>query len=453
MKTIFITVSDGEVSKSIFQSDIFPMLKDHARLVLFVSKKTARYFSETYGSEKVIIETLPAYPIQWIEEAFADLFLYSLHTDSIVVKIKHSFASGGSYLGKSIKLLLWNLGRFSWYKTICRFFYRILPDRSFNNYFERYHPDVVFVPNLTSNEDARLLRAAQRYGVKSIGLPKGWDNLTIKTFLPVFPDRLLVQTEEMKNDAQSIIKYPTSRISVVGFPKFDLYADNSLILSRMEFMRKFNFFPDRKLILYAGAGDQLAPYDEDILSDLLLAIKDGKIIGAPQVLLRPHPKYTYRSEILPSYPFWILDRPGKVIDSSGSSFEFDRDDVIHLMNSLYHCDLLIHTASTLGVEASIFDKPSITLAYDGHFRVPKDLSTARYYNYVHLNRVIKTSGTKVARSFEELLRYTNEYLEDPSLNRSGRKEMVARNSYILDGKAGKRVAENVIQLLGSNGSQ
>lgn len=452
MKTIFITISDGEVSKSVLQSDIFPMLKKHARLVLFVNKKTVRYFSETYGSEKVIIETLPAYPIRWIEEAFADLFLYSLHTDSIVVKIKHSFASGGSHVGKYIKLLLWTLGRFQLYRWFCRLVYRVLPDHSFDNYFERYHPSVVFAPNLTSSEDARLLKAARRYGVKSIGMPKGWDNLTIKTFLPVFPDRLLVQTEEMRNDAQNIIKYRASHINVVGFPKFDLYADNNLLVSRAEFMKKFNFAPERKLILYAGAGDQLAPHDQEILSDLLGVIANGQIAGVPQVLVRPHPKYPYNTEMLTRHSFWALNRPGKIISAKESDFEFDREDIVHLMNSLYHCDLLIHTASTLGVEASIFDRPSITLAYDGRSLVPTALSTARYYDYVHLRRVLQTSGTKIARSFEELLQYTNEYLKDPSLDHSGRKEIVARNAYIIDGKSGKRVAERVLNLFSSIGN-
>ena len=157
MKTIFITISDWEVAKSILQSDIFSLLKEQAHVVLFVSKNTFAYFSEKYASERISVEILPPYRIPWLEEVFADLFLYSLHTNSILVKIRYSFASGGSRLGKYIKLLLWTLGRFRIYRAICRLTYRILPDRSYDIFFERYHPDVVFAANLTSNEDARLL--------------------------------------------------------------------------------------------------------------------------------------------------------------------------------------------------------------------------------------------------------------------------------------------------------
>lgn len=446
MKTIFITMSDGEVSKSILQSAIFPLLKEKAHLVLFVSKNTHPYFSQTYAAENVSVEILPAFRFAWVEEAFADVFLYSLHTPSILVKIRHAAAAGGSPIGKWIKLLLWYLGQFRIYRAKFRLLYRLLPDRSYDAFFEKYHPEVVFAANLTSSEDARLLKAARRYGVQSVGMPKGWDNLTLKTFLPVFPDQLLVQTKEMRSDAV-FLGYPTNRISVTGFPKFDLYADLSLILPREEFMKKLGLDPMRKLILYSGAGGQLAPHDEDILADLITAIADNKIEGMPCVLVRPHPKYPYRTDALPPHSFWVLDRPGKIISAKASDFEFDRDDVIHLMNSLYHADLLIHTASTLGVEAAIFDKPSITLAYDGHATVSSALSTARYYDYVHMRRVLLTGGMKVAHSLSELVRSTNEYLQDPTIDRAGRDVIVAGNAAPIDGGAGKRVAEAVIQLL------
>ncbi|MFZ2719804.1 MAG: CDP-glycerol glycerophosphotransferase family protein, partial [Minisyncoccia bacterium] len=318
--------------------------------------------------------------------------------------------------------------------------------RSFDDLFRRIPPDVIFAANLTSMEDARLLRAAMRRSVLTIGMPKGWDNLTLKTFLPIFPDRLLVQTSAMKEDAM-FLGYPGIRIAVVGFPKFDLYADEAHE-SRDMFLQRFGFDPAKKCILYAGAGDQLAPHDEEILRDLLEAIEKGEIHSAPTVIVRPHPKYTYRSEMVPKRDFWALDVPGTK-RNQGSDFEFTIDDVMHLRSSLQHTDLLIHTASTLGVEAAIFDTPMITLAYDGDTQVPRDLSTGRYYRYTHMQRVIETGGMKVVHSRAELITAVNQYLENPGLDHKGRVRLVDENAHTIDGMAGMRVAHEILDTLGA----
>lgn len=445
MKTIFITLSDGEVSKSIIQSSVLGTLSREQRVVLLVPQNKLEFFRRTVGSPQVVVEVIPPTPHPRLEEAFADVFLYSLHTDSVPVKIEHSYYSGGGLLGRTLKYLLWWLGVLAPYRAVMRLLYRLVPDRSFDQLFAQYQPGLVFAANLTSMEDARLLKAARRRGIKSLGMPKGWDNLTLKTFLPVFSDQLLVQNELMREDAARL-GYPKERVTIVGFPKFDIYADHSALMPREQFMQAEGLDPAKKFIVYAGAGDQLAPYDEDILADFLDAIEDGTIEGSPQVLVRPHPKYAYHAERIAPRAFWVLDRPGTVVGNKQAEFEFSRADVGHLMNTLYHADLLVHTASTLGVEACIFDKPSITLAYDGHAQVPKELSTARYYAYIHLERVAAAQGMKVARSFDELVRYANEYLKDPSLDRAGRQQIVRENAHTIDGKAGERIAEAVLTL-------
>jgi hypothetical protein len=441
--TIFITISDGEVAKSILETDIVARLKGTARLVLLVQPRSIDYFSR-YADETVAVEALPAPRWPRVEEFFSDLFLYSLHTNSILVKIEHSFRSGGSQVGRIIKLMLWGMGRWYPYRVLCRMAYRMMPDHSLDALFAAHTPNLVFVANLTSIDDARLLKTARRRGVATIGMPKGWDNLTLKTFLPVFPDRLLVQTPLMKADAIQL-DYPADRISVTGFPKFDIYADHAIIMPREQFLQAFGFDPHRKLILYAGAGDQLAPHDEEILARLIGAIEEGTVRNKPQVLVRPHPKYTYRADILPKRDFWALDRPGKEL--AGSNFVFERDDIVHLANSLYHCDVLVHTASTLGIEAAIYDRPPVTIAFDGPQSVHPALSVARYYRYEHLERVLRTGGMRVARNFEELVRDINGYLNDPSADRDGRARMVSENAYHVDGRAGARVAEEIIAML------
>lgn len=444
-KTIWITISDGEVSKTILQSDVFALLKERAKVVFLVNPKKVAYYRDRVGSSDVLIEAMPSPRSPFWEEIWADLFLYSLHTESLRVKIAHSYHSGGSLIGMLAKRLLWQLGRFRIYRSVCRYLYAHMHERTFDSLFEAHTPNLVFAANLTSPDDARLLKAARTRKIPTVGMPKGWDNLTLKTFLPIFPDALLVQTELMKTDAERL-DYPSESITVVGFPKFDVYANPVRALSREAFMRQLGLDSSRPLMLYAGAGDQLAPHDEEILADLVQAIDTGVVPNKPQIVVRPHPKYIYRDEVIPKRDFWVLDRPGARTAGS-SDFEFDEKDVLHLMNSLMHADVVIHTASTLGIEAAIFDKPSITLAYDGHAKLHESVSTARYYFYDHMRRALATGGMRVAHSFEELISTLNQYLATQSLDSAERAKMVRENAYMIDGQAGTRVAETLVSMM------
>lgn len=300
-KTVWITMSDGEVSKNILQTDVFSQLRERVHTVFLVHRRKVDFYRKLFSDDTVSVVAMPPAPSAFLEELWNDLFLYSVPTESVRVKILYSHASGGSYAGKLIKMFLWLCGHVRFYRWLSRIVFRVVPDHSFDALIAAYPPDLVFAANLTSLEDARLLKAALQFRIPTIGMPKGWDNLTLKTFLPVFPDRLLVQTNPMRTDALKLDVCPES-IQVVGFPKFDIYAEGEKVTSREEFMLRIGFDPKRPLILYAGAGDQLAPHDEEILARLIQVIDDGLIPGQPQILVRPHPKYVYKIETLPQRP-------------------------------------------------------------------------------------------------------------------------------------------------------
>ncbi len=41
-------------------------------------------------------------------------------------------------------------------------------------------------------------------------------------------------------------------------------------------------------------------------------------------------------------------------------------DVDHLANSLFHADLVMYVATTLGVDSLTFDKPQVVVNFDGY---------------------------------------------------------------------------------------
>jgi hypothetical protein len=47
---------------------------------------------------------------------------------------------------------------------------------------------------------------------------------------------------------------------------------------------------------------------------------------------------------------------------------------------------------------------------------------------------------------EELLKYINMYLENPSLDKEGRKRIINEQCYKLDGRSGERIGEKIHSL-------
>jgi hypothetical protein len=447
MKTIFITIFDGAISKNVLRTDVFRVLKQHYKIVLFVHQAKYEYYVKEFGEENVLIEKTPAADHPLFEGRFHALALDSLHTETVKIKIRHDYAKKGNYPKMLLKFLLWQLGRFKAFHRAMRFVYRVVPDHSFDLFFKKYQPDGVFVPNMISNEDFRLVKAARRFGVRTVGMPKSWDNFTGKTFFNIFPDIVLVQNRVMYGQAQELFEYPKELLTVVGFPCFDVYAD-SPSESREAFSAALDLDPKKKTILYAAGGHQLAPHDEKVLNLLIDEIdRSSDLKDSVQLLVRPHPKYNFEEGVLHKKNFVVVDYPGTDITDKKSSWEFVDEDIAHLMNSLYHMDLLISTMSTLNLEGCIFDKPLISIGFDGENKIPHYLSTARYYEYEQTHHLVRSGGMSVAYSAQELLEYVRMYCANPSTNADGRKKILEDMVGTVGGR-GAYVAQRVMKHIG-----
>ena len=82
---------------------------------------------------------------------------------------------------------------------------------------------------------------------------------------------------------------------------------------------------------------------------------------------------------------------------SGPLKEFFRDQV----NCLYHAAVVLNTASTLTVDASILDRPVICFAYDAvpDEKFPEGRALA-YSQSTHYSPLVATDGVKVVRSLK-----------------------------------------------------
>jgi len=166
-----------------------------------------------------------------------------------------------------------------------------------------------------------------------------------------------------------------------------------------------------------------------------------------QMLVRLHPLDTFeRYQAMRTLPNIHFDVPGKNIRGVDDR-EFDFQQMTHLANTLCHSDVVINIASTITIEAAIFDTPIVNICFDARDDLPEERSVRRCYTFSHYKAIVESGGVKIARNVEELGRYVREYLIKPSLDKAGRRRIVQEQCGQLDGKAGQRIAQVILEII------
>jgi len=444
-----MTVYDGLITKNILRTDVFPLVREKAAMVLFCAPDKLEYYRSEFGADDVVVEVTPQRTYPRLEAFFWTLSFHSIPTESVRILTARRYfeIKKKGALVYFMKRVLHVLGHVKLWRMFLRGLYRLVPDRSFDAFFQIHNPTLIFTPNMVSDEDMRLLKAAKRHNVRNVGMMKSWDNLNTKAYVSVQPDVFIAQNKIVKDDMINLIDYPENKIELTGFPQWDIYTHHEVLLPRVEFARRLNLDPNKKIILYAAAGDTLAPKDTEVMRALFDYIATGKL-GDVQVLLRPHPKYMAHEEQFADLPFVCVDRPGKVITKGKyGSWEFEEADIVHLMNSFAHTDVIVNTASSTCIEATMFDLPNVSIAYDGDSTVPYEISVKSFYDFECIKALMEPGGIIKANNFSELTEGIRVFLEDPSHLQAERKKTFEKECYRHDGKAGERIAHILLREL------
>ena len=317
-------------------------------------------------------------------------------------------------------------------------------------FFDAYKPDIIFTPKITSTIDRSFLRQAKKRHLRTIGMISTWDNITLTKYpFRILPDKLIAYNEIIKKEAIKYLGLSSKSICLTGMPHYDFYVTNKRA-TREEFCARLNINPKRRIILFASVGKIANPTEWQTLSLLVQDIKDKKLPDDVIIIFRQHP--TEKAEIgnIPQNDYVIIDDSKTVFSTGTGAFsEILSRDMEHLADSLYHTALVVTTTSSMSVDASVFDTPIINLAFDGWEQLPFYLSVRRKLtkHHTHYQPIVKKGGVRIAYSHAELVLSINQYLENPSLDREGRKRIVQEQCYRLDGRAGKRIGEYLLSQL------
>lgn len=448
MKTIIIPFFDGIVARNILSTDVKRILVERGiRLVLLPPETKEDLYEQKWADGKnIFVDKTPVWKNSRIDSAIQNLFLQSIPTEFMRIRQVDWYLHNKKYFHYVGVTILRFFGQFKFYRLLIRKFALLVQPIRNEAYkiFEKWKPDAVFLPTMIPAIEVSLARLAKKQGKIVIGMAKSWDNFSSKAFIRVFPDWVIVHNELQIEEAANLFDYPREKVVVTGIPQMDHYRDDSFTVPREEFCKKLSLDPNKKIILYAPAGDWMNPNDKETLEMILGWILDGTLANC-QVLLRLHPGYKSRTEELKGRENLVVERPGKRIGDRLKSVEFDEDDMQHLASSIMHSAVVLHTASTIGMESAFLDRPTIHIGFDGLQKLPYWKSVIRYYDREHCVPFVASGGGRLVKSAEEMKQAIMAYLFEPTLDHEGRDRLVSMVCYKADGKAGERIGEFLVE--------
>jgi len=441
MKTIIISSFHSLISRNILQTDILPLLSREYRIVILVFPQKEEYFKKYFESENVIIET-----VQMKRRLGTDV-LKLISTSLVGVKNLYirGLRSQGKYVlyffARTIYILF---GRWYWPRLMLSKWYKKRKSLGmFSEVFKKYSPSLVFVTDIYLYNDRELIKESRLSNIPVVGMVRSWDNVTTKGVLLEEPKHIIVQNDILKKELIYYNRINPENISVIGVPHYDsVNKDRSL--PRDEFFDSLNLDAQKKTVLFSPAGKILYKDDGLVLSFLKHTNDRFYFEETMQFLVRFPPFDVADTDSVYNDTNFVIDIPARDVTGRRKENELSPDVADHLNNSLAYSDIVMTYASTMIIDAAVFDKPTIVIAFD----LPGAKDTVKKFaTYLHLQKLFKTKLCTIVYSEKELVEAVNMYSKHPEKDYEKRKQIAELYGYKTDGESGKRVAEVVSSFL------
>lgn len=308
-------------------------------------------------------------------------------------------------------------------------------------------PDLIVSTNPFWFHEPAVIAAAKRRGIPTLAMIPSWDNVTTKDRMVFKYDGYLVWSNRTKQELYE--RYPSARrvpVYVVGAPQFDVFFRERFEQSRQEFCRSQGLQPDLPIIVYALGSPNIVREHHAAL-ELAQAVARGDL-GNVQMIVRPHPIHDYAELSKTFSQFAPRVRLQQTGEDGTSLYVRSQDDrqVMQWVNTFRHADVVVNLASTVTIDAAIFDRPVVNLDYDPEPGRP-NRALVRDINHLwtHFKPVAESGGVWLAGSGVEMVEAVRTYLLHPELHRAERRKIAEMVCGYLDGRCGERMARSVLE--------
>ncbi len=479
-KTVLIDVHVPFATRYFLRTDILKTLKKGIKQIVILSPNTNEtYFRKEFEDAGVDLEETNLKVVRDYQSKHAgqrwlrQVRLYAL-SDSASIAFQYAKYRGelrshgiiGAIIASVTRPLIWILRRCSFARRCLIAIESAIYSGDFHYaLLDKWKPDLVVTSSLGYfTPDAYLMRQARKRGIKVLTVILSWDNTTTKGIAGAFADRAIAWTEVMKEELGRYHDMPPKKVTVGGIAHYDNYAEPAFPLSRDRLYARLGIAQDRGIIMF-GTGMPVMFHDLnlEVINWLADMCERDKFIKPMQAVVRLHPNYWMTKpaqqgnreladqleETCRKSSHITINLPDFLFCEDTKPYDLSIMDQRMLAALLKHSSVVLSEFSTLMLESSLFDTPSINVAFD---RPNKQLlvSQQEIQNFLHLKRIIATGGSPVAHRPEQLLDMINDYLADPALDSGARKTIIANECGPNAGNAGASIAEQIIEFLTEN---
>lgn len=452
MRTVLVSLPTGLVTRNLLYTGVLDKVASRDDIRVICSTRASEIYQHYQPkSEGVLLDPLPAPKLQVTTRVLHAILRRRFHrinrtrsTDILAKGPLSSFAHQ-SLLDAA---LCQPLPRSRTIYSRLQALERVLSGREsadVRKLFARYRPALVVSTNPTTLQEFDIISYAKRKGVATLGIIKSWDVLSMKGYIPLPLDHYLVWNDLMKSALMRLHGVQEDRIAVTGIPQFDIYMDRTSIPTRSDFFSALNLKSARKTVLYATSPPVINSEDPEILRRLVPALLEG-CDGSVQVIARLHEqdsKVRYGGFEHPNLAYQTSE--GHAMEEA--AYEFSDPKLLgSLRDTLYHCDVVVNTASTTSLDALAMNRPVVNIGFDLE---PTEYhqSRSRYYDFDHYRPLTESGVLNIAWTFEEgVLMILNE-LENPALDASKAGKLLKKMCWNLDGGSTERMAAGVLRVL------
>ena len=442
-QTVFLAIPHHVFTSDLLRTKYIDYLLSKFKVVVFtpsIDSETAEKYKYPQSPDITYIK----YPLEHLRfwSLFKFLRISLVNEFDYLASIKYWYRRP-NYRDNWNRRILRFFGRpFSWLFT-ANFFSRLenilLPkSRKFEQLLQEYHPALVVTATPGFNPwEAPFIIWAKRHGIPTVAVNFTWDNLTMNAKHMRKTDYLIAWNNVMKKEAIDIHKYAADRIFVSGTPRFDPYfVPDKNEPTREEFLRSKGLRPEYPTLFHTTV-TKAYPFQKKYIHDLI-NLRRTKQIPYVNLFIRTHPLDLYKNyEEFYKVPDLYIEKAGQEIDGN---VEMNYQDLLNLKYSLKYTDLNINYASTITIEACVFDKPIINIGFIDRF--------ALAYEFSHYKPIYDSGAVRLAKTDEDLPKLINAYLADPKLDSDRRDKIVKDYVGYTDGLSYKRSVdflEKIIQ--------
>ena len=239
-------------------------------------------------------------------------------------------------------------------------------------------PDMLLITHQSTSITLGVSLAAKKTNLPVLTSIHSWDNI-VKGNKLVDADYYIVWSDYMKNEL--VDYYPNVKKETVfttGTPQFHDYNSNLKLINRESFFKEFKI-PEAKFYICFSANFKAIGQDEpQYLEDLILEVQKHNTSSKENIhiIFRPHP--TEKSKRFDKVLAENKNDITKVIHHKNNQFSASQV----LFSTIYYTNAMINVGSTMGLDATLLNKPAFYLDYTVKNSSPL-FSIEEIYKLVH----------------------------------------------------------------------